>query len=430
MTPKSALLALTFGLAARAADADCWSVTVVDAPGRDVAGASLAIGADGPVVSYSKRLGTAPSSIEFARFTGTTWELEHVADQGNALTSVAIDPTSGEPGIAFAYSDALYFARRAAGAWSVDPRIATGSGLGAASLAYGPTGRPSISSWAAGLVRVATYDGTWTLDLVDTVSGWFGGNTGLAFDGAGRPAVAYYDGNAGDLRYAWNDGAGWNVELVDTALTTGWYPSLAFAPGDEAIVAYDGGSVDEARLARRTGADAWSPAPIDSNDAYTSVAVDASGLPAIAYADATRASIRLARWDGTGWTTDVVDASGPFTHAMSLAFDPATGAPVVAYTTAASREVRVARSTPPLVLHRRGVADVSPGWQAAALPLTAANDDELAPFPASGCGSGSVTDALPPGEALVLYRALTDTGAPSTALLRVTRTASGIVVAY
>ena len=40
------------------------------------------------------------------------------------------------------------------------------------------------------------------------------------------------------------------------------------------------------------------------------------------------------------------------------------------------------------------------------------------------------TDALPPGEALVLYRALTDAGAPSAVLLRVTRMPSGIVVAY
>ena len=58
------------------------------------------------------------------------------------------------------------------------------------------------------------------------------------------------------------------------------------------------------------------------------------------------------------------------------------------------------------VLYRGVVASLSPGWQASALPLTAANDDPTPPFPLSTALGGLETDALPTAAPLVLYRVL------------------------
>jgi hypothetical protein len=84
--------------------------------------------------------------------------------------------------------------------------------------------------------------------------------------------------------------------------------------------------------------------------------------------------------------------------------------------------MRVAYLAPELRLHRGLVAAFDPGWRAAALPLDAGNDDETPPFPAAIEAGGAVADPLPPSTALVLYRVLTATGAPTASgLLRVVK---------
>jgi hypothetical protein len=48
------------------------------------------------------------------------------------------------------------------------------------------------------------------------------------------------------------------------------------------------------------------------------------------------------------------------------------------------------------------VANLAPGWQAASLPLTDANDDQTAPFPLATQIGGRASDAIPTGAPLTL----------------------------
>ncbi|MFC2173373.1 hypothetical protein ACFLU6_12180 [Acidobacteriota bacterium] len=56
------------------------------------------------------------------------------------------------------------------------------------------------------------------------------------------------------------------------------------------------------------------------------------------------------------------------------------------------------------ILFRGSVQDLFPGWKTPALPLTANTDDDTPPFPVAVALPGIVSDTVPTGDALVLYR--------------------------
>ncbi|MEM8874560.1 MAG: alginate lyase family protein [Planctomycetota bacterium] len=86
--------------------------------------------------------------------------------------------------------------------------------------------------------NVAT--GTWsTATIVDDSAPFVGQYPDLAIDNAGRPAVAYFDGNAGDLKYAILDAGVWQTRTVDSTGSVGQYPSLIFSRDTNVpIIAY------------------------------------------------------------------------------------------------------------------------------------------------------------------------------------------------
>jgi hypothetical protein len=170
------------------------------------------------------------------------------------------------------------------------------------------------------------------------------------------PSVAYYDGNAGDLKFArfvQNDV--WDVRFVDWTGQVGLYPSLVFGPGDEPIISYYDRTRGDLRLA--TGVrDAWRITTVDSAGdvgRWTSVALDpnfpASSDVVIAYADTTRGAYKYAAASGSGFKTMTIDnpvgaATGGY---MSLAFTPTRGAsgrfqPAVSYYDAGETSVKFA----------------------------------------------------------------------------------------
>src|SRR5439155_27042348 len=63
---------------------------------------------------------------------------------------------------------------------------------------------------------------------VDGSSDDVGGYLSLAIDKYDRPSIAYFDGTAGDLRYAHFNGASWDVSTIDPKGPVGLYPSLAY----------------------------------------------------------------------------------------------------------------------------------------------------------------------------------------------------------
>jgi hypothetical protein len=83
-----------------------------------------------------------------------------------------------------------------------------------------------------------------------------------------------------------------------------------------------------------------------------------------------------------------------------------------------------------LALFRGSVLALTPGWRAAALPLTSPNDDETAPFPLATASPGVVSDTLPAAGPLILYRLLGPGDAPTGNGLRAVKTGSSVSLSF
>ena len=127
------------------------------------------------------------------------------------------------------------------------------------------------------------------VQVVDTLGN--GGNScSLALDPDGNPHISYTDGNFSGLKYASWNGSKWEIQVVDSGGVTG------------------------------------------SDGIYSSLSIDSSGNPHISYCayDENRYGyLKYACWNGTGWSTQIVDpaGSGWFT---SLALD-SEGNPHISY---------------------------------------------------------------------------------------------------
>jgi subtilisin family serine protease len=175
--------------------------------------------------------------------------------------------------------------------------------------------------------------------VVDTSGHDVGGYVSLAIDSHARPGVAYFDGTAGDLRFAHFNGATWDVETVDAPGSVGLYPSITYDAGDHAVISYFRKTRGDLRVARENDDDdaetGWT---IDAVDVQfivgrsTDIARDAdTGEIVVAYEDSTHGWLKVARLaSGGAWATSVVDNLTIGVTHTSIAFD-ASHRPAVSY---------------------------------------------------------------------------------------------------
>jgi hypothetical protein len=153
----------------------------------------------------------------------------------------------------------------------------------------------------------------------------------------GRPVISYYDRTSGALAVSTgtisDDEVSWAHEQVDGYTDEngldvgdrGHYTSLAVGSSDSLWVAYQDISNGSLRYAVREAGGAWSTGLADGGDGlspeaglYASLALDPSGNPVIAHYESSAAELRVARWTGSAFTTEIVDEGE--------AFEPDTGA--------------------------------------------------------------------------------------------------------
>jgi len=161
----------------------------------------------------------------------------------------------------------------------------------------------------------------------------------LAFDPSDNPAISYHDQTNGLLKFAHRMGGVWTTETVDNQgppgllLNTVMGTSLAYdASGMPAISYYSHWVNPHLRLARWTGV-RWRCETVDPADAvgtHSSLAFDSEGNAGIAYLDGHNGDLKFAWFDGESWTLCVVDGEGSVGMYASLAFDNA-GNPAISY---------------------------------------------------------------------------------------------------
>lgn len=141
----------------------------------------------------------------------------------------------------------------------------------------------------------------------------------------GKPAIAYYDRTNDALGFAIGtvsaDKVTWASERVDSYPDdaglnpgdAGKYAAMVVAGDGSIWVSYQDTNQGTAKYAHRTGTNVWEVGVADvgggsSSDAgyWTSIALDASGNPLIAHYDQGKVSLRVARWNGSSFTGEVV----------------------------------------------------------------------------------------------------------------------------
>ncbi len=161
----------------------------------------------------------------------------------------------------------------------------------------------------------------WNLSVTVPV-GTGGGDSSLAFQSNGKPAISYYEGIGQDLKYAVFDGTAWQSTLVDSVGDVGGINALAFLPDGTPVIAYQDTTHSDLKFAAFDGT-VWQLATVDSTGNVgtdLSLKVSPSGQPSISYFDATNEDLKFASLDGTQWNITTVDSAGFVGFSTSLAF--------------------------------------------------------------------------------------------------------------
>ena len=184
----------------------------------------------------------------------------------------------------------------------------------------------------------------WNFELVDENGQ---GRAALALDPSSRLHIAYYgidDLGQRGLKYAFYDGAIWNIEMVDNN-TSASYITIAADDLNRPHIAYYDSRNKELRYA--TYDIEWALSVIDDKgDVGRSpdIQVDSLNLPHVAYWDQTNEAVKYARFDGAKWNIETVaDMSGcnGYLPTVSLALDP-SNKPHISYDSCKSHNLKYA----------------------------------------------------------------------------------------
>lgn len=249
------------------------------------------------------------TTVKCALKPAGSWVTEDISSVGwlTDFVAVAVD-SAGTVWVAFCDGQAnpsIKVAKRVApGSWSVTTISAVGDVTGPA-IAMSSDNIPYVSfvDAATGTLKLAhlTLGGTWSVESVDgsptARALWY---TSLAFDPAGRPAIAYFgDASSGTLhlKYAVKTAGGWLKERVaDLPTGSAQHCSLAFdSDGNPWIAYFDGGASSLACARKIDGA--WTHEVVDPTNMAgyrPCIRIDASGNPAIAYVDSLAHGVSFA----------------------------------------------------------------------------------------------------------------------------------------
>lgn len=322
-----------------------WGSWRVDKVGDSGYHTSLALdSSDFPHISYSMHGSTSAfHTLNYARWTGSMWDVQTVDDSDGGKTALALDSLD-HPHIVYRGQEQgpLKYAHWTGSAWDIQvigevdsdfalavdhnnyPHVVyrdvsdvyyikytrwTGSAWETQILESGNFYLPRPSSLAVddlGYPHVGYTSGMyahWTGVVWDTQKVVYGAvDAVMALDGFGKPHFIYYDDDEGHLKYAYRSGNAWVTQFVDSmSEVEERHHSLAVDAFGRPAVSYYDANQGQLKYARRIGGIWHIQSVKDSQDMgqYTSLALDASGAPHISFYDVMGRDLRYAYAAGT-----------------------------------------------------------------------------------------------------------------------------------
>jgi hypothetical protein len=276
-----------------------WQKETVHSSTDFIAGVSLALdGAGYPHLSFEDN---GDRNLKHAYRDGSGWHVEAVRTSGWAYpTSLALD-SSGYPRITY-YNGGLWYSYKDAAGWHHELVVNDTKAGFNSSLKLDSLDRPRIvMENSSGFIYTCKDTGQWVWEWPEQSGGLVGGDPSVALDSAGTPYLSYsgWDGGA-TLNYAYRRGAGdWYYEMVDApGHYTGYYTSIALTPLGLPVISYQdfASAYKDLKMAYLDGM-GWQVQTIDSADdvgAFTSIAVDNGGNAHISYLDSTNYRLKYA----------------------------------------------------------------------------------------------------------------------------------------
>ncbi len=245
------------------------------------------------------------------------------------LLLVALSGVAGQP-VSPAGAQESVARQDPGGEWSV---LLVGKNVGpAASLALDSLGYPHVIYVHGGALVYSRYDSSqWWPRVIDI--GPVGDFNALRLDSHNFARIAYYDSYNTALKYVKCSGMIWKTEVVDNVGVAGWFISLALDQQENPHLSYYTSTPDYAVKYAHWDGDSWQIETVDASvgaiGGHTSIAIDASGTPSIAYYDPAHGALKYARREGTSWAVETVDG-GEVGKFCSLALD-STDRPHISY---------------------------------------------------------------------------------------------------
>ncbi len=266
-----------------------------DNPGRDY---GLQIAAVTPAGVFSNVAYTQDAHAATTSITGGSTGQIAVADDGDLIVAGQAD----SPGYALAKYDA--------GQADATPPDELASAR-ANSIYRDSSGGLHLAYFDAA-ERVLKYsyrapDGLWdapvTVDATDN-AGQF---VSVGADSQGNPAIAYFEGTHGDLKFAWRSNGIWRTETVDSRGSVGLYPSMIFyGPGWPAVTYFDKTHGDLKFAVRNMATGKWGFEEVQRTGIVgrsSSLATNPStGRFEVAYVDTGKG---LVDWGAPSWRREV-----------------------------------------------------------------------------------------------------------------------------
>ncbi len=228
----------------------------------------------------------------------------------------------------------------------------------------------------------------------------------MALDDEDRPVISFYDRDKGALAYARGEVTGetinWTYAPVDgypddvglDPGDRGKYTSIGVDPSGTTWIAYHDVTAGVLRVAHcPKGGTGWELLVGDTGSGaspvtgkFASLAIDATGNPVVAHYQADKQVLRIAHWNGTGFTGETVDEGSDYTAQDSGEQDiPADvgkyaslaigddGTEYIAYYDAAHGDLKLATGT----AGSYTITTVDSAGDVGAWPDVMINDDEL-----------------------------------------------------
>jgi hypothetical protein len=275
------------------------------------------------VLASSPVQGAATPTITAGWYSGTIDGSTNVA----SFNSIAVDSMGY---VHVSYQDMtnldLKYSTNSGGQWTAT----TIDGLGATGF------YSSIAVDSKGFVHISYYDstnedlkyasnsgGSWINRTIDGAGAHVGEYSAIGVDSNGKAHIAYYDNTNQAIKYATNAGGSW-VNMTVDATTNDGYSSIHLAVDKNNKVHIDYFDVEGSKIKYANNvAGNWINETVVAGDTtkFTSIAIDSSSRPYIAYRDGVSGYLKVATNDGSGWSFLTIDTSTLITWYVSLAID-------------------------------------------------------------------------------------------------------------